>query len=245
MFRLSEDGLHIMFWPEDRRCEDCELRGALRRDGAPRRHPWYGFRLTQGCEGCGGSGRSSRDHTLYFIPVDEFIRRLTSKQRFVFTNRLMFVNGNGHKRMSQVELAQAMGVSQPAVSQLEQAVVGKMYRLTHGSSSRQVTAADTAVSKALSPGSGYVYFIQAGGDEGAIKIGWTEKDVHRRLRSLQHANPETLTLLGRFPRPPGPSEKAVHRRFADDRIRGEWFRCSPALLLFIKEKCGLSTSPTL
>jgi len=143
VFRLSEDGLHIMFWPEDRRCEDCELRGALRRDGAPRRHPWYGFRLTQGCEGCGGSGRSSRDHTLYFIPVDEFIRRLTSKQRFVFTNRLMFVNGNGHKRMSQVELAQAMGVSQPAVHYLEQAVIDKLNALTRASG-RVLLPADVA-----------------------------------------------------------------------------------------------------
>lgn len=79
-----------------------------------------------------------------------------------------------------------------------------------------------------------IYFIQRGDEHGAIKIGWTWTDPMKRLHTLQHANDETLTLLGYFPGSCG-DEAALHERFAHLRIRGEWFRPDDDLLAFIRD----------
>ncbi len=77
-----------------------------------------------------------------------------------------------------------------------------------------------------------IYFIQAGLG-GPIKIGMAG-DIAVRLETLQIAHHEVLTLLGVMP---GyrPTEREVHRRFAVDHIRGEWYAPSNALLVFIAE----------
>lgn len=73
-----------------------------------------------------------------------------------------------------------------------------------------------------------LYFVQSGSD-GPIKIGWTRSPLQVRLCNLQEGNPVTLHL--RATRPGGPTEeRRLHERFAADRIRGEWFRPSAALL---------------
>jgi hypothetical protein len=74
-----------------------------------------------------------------------------------------------------------------------------------------------------------VYFVQ--GILGAIKIG-TTTDMPARIDALQTANPEKLKVLGWCP---GGHrvERALHRRFARHRIRGEWFRPARELLLMI------------
>jgi hypothetical protein len=71
-----------------------------------------------------------------------------------------------------------------------------------------------------------IYFIQAG-DAGPIKIGYvTEEDdafVEMRVRLMQTGNPERLCVLAtKF----GglDVERELHARFAEGRIRGEWFR---------------------
>jgi hypothetical protein len=66
-----------------------------------------------------------------------------------------------------------------------------------------------------------VYFIQADGEGGPIKVG-IAGDPHRLLASLQTGNPAPLLLRGFYP---GPStlERVVHGAFADDRLEGEWF----------------------
>lgn len=74
---------------------------------------------------------------------------------------------------------------------------------------------------------GFVYFIRAG-EQGPIKIG-TALDVPRRLKKLQQAHSEKLTILaarkgGRV------TERKYHERFAALRIRGEWFEPSEAIL---------------
>lgn len=80
---------------------------------------------------------------------------------------------------------------------------------------------------------GLVYFAQAG-DDGPIKIGFALRDVEARIRELQTANAEKLTVLRVIDA--GVSyEKALHRRFAVDKIRGEWFHPSEELLRFIAE----------
>ena len=70
-----------------------------------------------------------------------------------------------------------------------------------------------------------VYFIQSG-KGGAVKIG-KAKNVETRLRELQTGNPKELYLravlcctseANAFH-----TEQLLHIRFAENRLRGEWF----------------------
>lgn len=74
---------------------------------------------------------------------------------------------------------------------------------------------------------GLVYAI---GDNGAdeVKIGWTSKSAATRLRQLEKASGRSLVLLGSI-RGTRQDESALHEAFAGARIRGEWFRRSPAV----------------
>ena len=78
----------------------------------------------------------------------------------------------------------------------------------------------------------HVYFIGIE-PEGPIKIGHTT-DIDIRLAKLQHASPYLLTVLAVAP---GGSvaETALHRTFASNRIRGEWFERTPELLSLIAD----------
>lgn len=78
---------------------------------------------------------------------------------------------------------------------------------------------------------GTVYFIEATGAE-QIKIGWTGLSVFNRLKSLQTGNAFVLKVVGVTP---GTSqdEKALHAKFRDEHVRGEWFRASERLRQYI------------
>jgi hypothetical protein len=82
---------------------------------------------------------------------------------------------------------------------------------------------------------GSVYFID-GGEH--IKIGFT-RSLASRLKKMGTDVPGGPKILliqpGSFK-----TEKVVHRQFAADRVRGEWFRKSPTLLAFIAERRGLA-----
>lgn len=64
------------------------------------------------------------------------------------------------------------------------------------------------------------------GAEGSplVKIGYTGGDPKKRLASLQTGQPMTLSLLWSVG---GDYEDALHQRFADYRVRGEWFDLTP------------------
>jgi hypothetical protein len=76
-----------------------------------------------------------------------------------------------------------------------------------------------------------VYFI-AEGARGAIKIGVTD-DPAKRLAALQIGNSRPLRCLGLID---GDAyvESQWHRRFAGQRISGEWFKRTPELVAAIK-----------
>lgn len=80
----------------------------------------------------------------------------------------------------------------------------------------------------------WVYFVQAGGDGGPIKIG-SSGDVGRRLGVLRSDHYEELVVLGSclggFVR-----EYELHDELAEARIRGEWFRPTEAVLAAV-ERC--------
>lgn len=82
----------------------------------------------------------------------------------------------------------------------------------------------------------FVYFIQC---DDAVKIG-IAVNVASRFMGIQVGSLKPLTLLaavaGGFP-----EERAVHRRFAHLRVRGEWFSAAPELLTFIADLPGSLT----
>lgn len=72
----------------------------------------------------------------------------------------------------------------------------------------------------------WVYFI--GGDIGAIKIGRAIRPK-RRLMQLQMGSPIEISILA-ITEGGAELEAAYHSRFADTRLRGEWFARSPELM---------------
>lgn len=76
----------------------------------------------------------------------------------------------------------------------------------------------------------YIYFVQDG-DDGPIKIGLAA-NVVRRLDQLVSATHRELVLraviLG-----DARLERELHARFAADRIRGEWYHPSEAILEYV------------
>jgi hypothetical protein len=98
---------------------------------------------------------------------------------------------------------------------------------------KQLRAAQRAVAKergSREETEGYVYCIaQAAESDSAVKIGWAE-DPDLRLGALQPGNPNELYVVGRvrgFLR----DERAMHAKYIDQNILGEWFRPTPELLL--------------
>ena len=78
-----------------------------------------------------------------------------------------------------------------------------------------------------------IYFIK-GKESTLIKIGSTD-NVKNRLMGMQTGSPEVLEVLATVPFGLI-KEKDLHRRFAADRVHGEWFNPSNDLLNFI-HKC--------
>ena len=77
---------------------------------------------------------------------------------------------------------------------------------------------------------GLIYFVRQG-QNGPVKIGWST-DVRKRLVHIQTYNPEKLQCLGVM-EGSARDEHALHRRFRDHHIHGEWFRPAPELMEFI------------
>jgi len=71
----------------------------------------------------------------------------------------------------------------------------------------------------------FIYFIQAGGTGGPMKIG-ISKDPEKRLKALQVGSHELLKII--YKKNLGGEaenmELFLHEKFKNFRIRGEWFR---------------------
>lgn len=78
---------------------------------------------------------------------------------------------------------------------------------------------------------GCVYFVRSEKTH-AIKIGFTAGKVEDRLGALQTAHPYKLQVLATC-RGNREYEKALHDRFGQLRLEGEWFEPHPDLLAFI------------
>jgi hypothetical protein len=83
---------------------------------------------------------------------------------------------------------------------------------------------------------GFIYFAQAG-TGGPVKIGFTSGHPARRIRTLQDACPYELIWIGCMPSI-ARGEEQIHRQFAREWMRAEWFLPSENLLEFIRAKCS-------
>ncbi len=81
----------------------------------------------------------------------------------------------------------------------------------------------------------YLYFIQAGGIEGPVKIGLS-LDVERRIMELQVGNDKQLRLLKSLEIPDKTAKRVegeFHYFFRHTGLRGEWFQPTPFMLRHI------------
>jgi hypothetical protein len=74
----------------------------------------------------------------------------------------------------------------------------------------------------------YVYFI-ACTETLRVKIGFTSGSPYVRLKALQTGAPADLVLMACVPGTVE-TEQHYHRKYAAQRVRGEWFEGSPELL---------------
>jgi len=75
-----------------------------------------------------------------------------------------------------------------------------------------------------------VYLIQAGDDQGPVKIGFSD-NVKNRLESLRTGNHLPLRLIAEIECPSASDlERALHGEFAPLRMEGEWFRFDHQIL---------------
>lgn len=74
-----------------------------------------------------------------------------------------------------------------------------------------------------------LYAIQAGDDDGPIKLGYTRRALATRLADLQTGNHEQLHLLA-VCHGSRRDEVVVHARHWSTWIRGEWYSATPRLL---------------
>lgn len=83
---------------------------------------------------------------------------------------------------------------------------------------------------------GGVYFVKSGE---FVKIGVSDFVVLRVSQSAWMWNPHDVTPLGWIPEPDNREayrlEERLHRQFAADHHRGEWFQASARLLRYIAE----------
>ncbi len=75
---------------------------------------------------------------------------------------------------------------------------------------------------------GCVYFIKSEKTD-EIKIGYTSGEVKNRLRSLQTGHPYKLKILATLSGTRD-DERSLHEKFANSRLKGEWFKSHPDLL---------------
>jgi DNA-binding transcriptional regulator YdaS (Cro superfamily) len=87
-----------------------------------------------------------------------------------------------------------------------------------------------------------VYFIRAGRTD-RIKIGYAVKPEHR-LRELQIGSADRLTFL-RVVEGEREAERAMHARFADQRLEGEWFTFDPDMLTVEPEQIASTINAPL
>ena len=90
-----------------------------------------------------------------------------------------------------------------------------------------VRVSDARKAQSVNEKCGVTYFVTF--DDVYVKIGFT-KQIKERFSALQIAQPQPLKVLGMVD---GDIEFETHRRFATERVHGEWFKLSAVVREFI------------
>lgn len=77
-----------------------------------------------------------------------------------------------------------------------------------------------------------IYFIEAAG-AGAVKIGWVNADLPRRLQQLQCGSPHDLVVAGTVPGTRRMEQK-LHLGMVGYTVRGEWFEAEAAKSVYAR-----------
>ena len=84
----------------------------------------------------------------------------------------------------------------------------------------------------------YVYLLGDSSKDYTYKIGVTRGDISRRIAKLQTGSSGEIFLVRKHETPhPFFVEGALHRRFADKRVSGEWYQLSDEDVLGFNEAC--------
>lgn len=83
------------------------------------------------------------------------------------------------------------------------------------------------IASAQTPSIGEMVYVVQSGDDGPIKIGFSN-DIKRRLLQLQGSHPYRLRLLASFVGGEA-LERRLHEKFKFHRMQGEWFESGPVL----------------
>lgn len=81
------------------------------------------------------------------------------------------------------------------------------------------------------PTEGFVYFV-ADKQRGVVKIGFSVEPMDR-MATLQIGSPNKLEMLAAV-KGTIQTERQFHRRFAQHRVNGEWFRLTGDLATFVE-----------
>lgn len=86
-----------------------------------------------------------------------------------------------------------------------------------------------------------VYLILAEIEEKKLyKIGYTKRDVTKRVKELKTGNPAEFSIIETFNSKWGIKiEKSMHQRFKHKKINGEWFDLNEKEVREFKSKCEL------
>jgi hypothetical protein len=80
-----------------------------------------------------------------------------------------------------------------------------------------------------------VYFIFQ--EQRYVKIGYTVDRPFERLGELQVGNPHTMRLEGLMFNATVGDERAIHDRFKQYLLRGEWYLLSPEIIGYMHKHC--------
>lgn len=86
-----------------------------------------------------------------------------------------------------------------------------------------------------------VYLVCAEiGDEKLYKIGYTRRDVEKRVKELKTGNPADFYIIDSFNSKWGTKiESSLHRSFSLKKVNGEWFNLTNEEVKEFKHKCEL------
>lgn len=94
-----------------------------------------------------------------------------------------------------------------------------------------------ALSGAAIDPSGWIYLIGEVGRAYAAKIGQSREHPRHRLAGLQTGNPRVLEVIGCYKvKDRDAEERALHSRFIEHNVLGEWFRITTDITNHFKER---------